>query len=99
MFRINNPVSPAEDENIKALRSIITCQTQTQKSLTDDYIAIGKHMEKLRLMKSPTILLCVDSKRDGSNPVGAAVGWDHTTRAEDINAVVLANLSSGPGLF
>lgn len=53
---VSNPVSPAEDDNIKALHAIKKLlQQHPNVAEPDDYLAIGKLMEKLKLLRSPTL--------------------------------------------
>lgn len=52
---ISNPRSPAEDDNIKALHVIKRLlQDNPGVADPDDYLAIGKLMEKMKLLRSPT---------------------------------------------
>ena len=52
---ISNPVSPAEDDNIRALHAIKKLlQENPGVADPDDYLAIGKLMEKMKLLRSPT---------------------------------------------
>ena len=52
---VSNPASPAEDDNIKALHSIKKLlESNPGVADSDDYIAIGKLMEKLKLLRSPS---------------------------------------------
>jgi Tc5 transposase DNA-binding domain len=52
----SSPASPAEDDNIRALHSIKRLlEEHPGVATSDDYIAIGKLMEKLKLLKSPTM--------------------------------------------
>jgi hypothetical protein len=51
----SNVVSPAEDDNIKALHAIKKLlQENPGVADPDDYLAIGKLMEKMKLIRSPT---------------------------------------------
>jgi hypothetical protein len=52
---ISMPLSPAEDDNIKALHAIKKLlQENPGVADPDDYLAIGKLMEKMKLLRSPT---------------------------------------------
>lgn len=52
---ISNPITPAEDDNIKALHVIKRLlQENPGVADPDDYLAIGKLMEKMKLLRSPT---------------------------------------------
>jgi hypothetical protein len=52
---ISIPLSPAEDDNIKALHAIKKLlQENPGVADPDDYLAIGKLMEKMKLLRSPT---------------------------------------------
>lgn len=52
---ISNPISPAEDDNIKALHHIKKLLEENPGVADpDDYLAIGKLMEKMKLLRSPT---------------------------------------------
>lgn len=56
MSPISNPASPSEDDNIKALHSIKKLlESNPGVADSDDYIAIGKLMEKLKLLRSPSV--------------------------------------------
>ena len=56
MSPVSNPTSPSEDDNIKALHSIKKLlESNPGVADSDDYIAIGKLMEKLKLLRSPSI--------------------------------------------
>lgn len=56
MSPISSPISPAEDDNIKALHTIKKLlEEHPGVADSDDYIAIGKLMEKLKLLRSPTV--------------------------------------------
>lgn len=53
---VSNPISPAEDDNIKALHAIKKLlQDNPGVADPDDYLAIGKLMEKMKLLRSPTL--------------------------------------------
>lgn len=54
MSPVSNPSSPTEDENIKALHTIKKLLQQHNAADSDDYVAIGKLMEKLKLLRSPS---------------------------------------------
>ena len=55
MSPVSNPASPAEDDNIKALHQIKKLlQQHPGVADPDDYLAIGKLMEKLKLLRSPS---------------------------------------------
>lgn len=54
MSPISNPGSPMEDDNIKALHAIKKLLQQHNAADSDDYVAIGKLMEKLKLLRSPS---------------------------------------------
>lgn len=52
---VSNVMSPAEDDNIKALHAIKKLlQENPGVADPDDYLAIGKLMEKMKLIRSPT---------------------------------------------
>lgn len=52
---VSNIGAPAEDDNIKALHAIKQLlQDNPGVADADDYLAIGKLMEKMKLLKSPT---------------------------------------------
>jgi Tc5 transposase DNA-binding domain len=56
MSPVSNPASPAEDDNIRALHHIKRLlEEHPGVADSDDYIAIGKLMEKLKLLRSPSI--------------------------------------------
>lgn len=51
---VSHPASPAEDDNIRALHAIKALLEQNPNvAEPDDYLAIGKLMEKLKLLRSP----------------------------------------------
>ena len=55
MSPVSNPASPTEDDNIKALYSIKKLlESNPGVADSDDYLAIGKLMEKLKLLRSPS---------------------------------------------
>ncbi|KAJ9641614.1 hypothetical protein H2204_002676 [Knufia peltigerae] len=52
---VSHPASPAEDDNIRALHAIKALLEQHPNvAEPDDYLAIGKLMEKLKLLRSPS---------------------------------------------
>ena len=56
MSPVSGPASPTEDDNIKALHSIKKLlEDHPGVADSDDYIAIGKLMEKLKLLRSPSV--------------------------------------------
>ena len=55
MSPVSNPTSPAEVDNIKALHAIKKLlQEHPGVADPDDYLAIGKLMEKLKILRSPS---------------------------------------------
>ncbi len=51
---VSNPTSPTEDDNIKALHTIKKLlESHPGVADSDDYMAIGKLMEKLKLLRTP----------------------------------------------
>ncbi|KIW16016.1 hypothetical protein PV08_06067 [Exophiala spinifera] len=51
---VSHPASPAEDDNIRALHTIKALLEQHPNlAEPDDYLAIGKLMQKLKLLRSP----------------------------------------------
>lgn len=55
---VSNPSSPSEDDNIRALRTIQKLLEQNPNVAEPaDYIAIGKLMEKLKLLRPATTML------------------------------------------
>ncbi|KPI36742.1 uncharacterized protein AB675_11792 [Cyphellophora attinorum] len=52
---ITNPISPADDDHLKALHAIKKAlEDNPGLADPDDYLAIGKLMEKVKLIRSPT---------------------------------------------
>ena len=52
---VSHPTSPAEDENMKALENIKKLlENNPNVAEADDYVAVGKLMGKMKLLRSPT---------------------------------------------
>jgi hypothetical protein len=55
---VSVPASPAEDENIRALHAIkVLLEQHPNVAEPDDYLAIGKLMQKLKLLRPAAPLL------------------------------------------
>nr|KAK5448834.1 hypothetical protein LTR18_001922 [Exophiala xenobiotica] len=55
---VSHPATPAEDDNIRALHAIKALLEQHPNvAEPDDYLAIGKLMEKLKLLRTPSTTL------------------------------------------